>query len=658
MLKRLLSSSLILACTCGGVGDSVATPPKNIPLIPRSVLMAKPDKFCVKISPDGRYISYFARSGNEIELRIETLGGQSVRSFKVKNSRNMFGYTWCYTNEHILIGEDNNGDENDHVLCLNIKTGEIKNLTPFGDKVKSHAGVSKEYPNYALVASNKRNAKWFDLYKVNILTGECQLIFENNAYTDIISVDFEPRVFIETKNNGDMDLFNARTKKKVFTVKSEDMGLFAPYQIHKGQNILYTSMFVGGDKACLAAINLDTGEIKTIYSSDKSDVSLAASDRETHEPQIVEENYLKSKYIALNPAVEKRLNILKAKFGEKDFYLVSRSQDDSKWILATQEPDEPTKYFSFDWSNSEQKPKFMFSSQKALESYKLCKMEPVVIKSRDGLDLVCYLTKACNYEEGKPGPMVAYIHGGPWARDDYGFNKVVQLLANRGYSVLQINYRGSTGFGKKFFNAIDKNLESVRNDIIDAAQWAIDQKIADKNRIAIMGGSFGGYSALAGLTFTPDFFCCGVDVVGPSNYISLLSNVPKYWKPGMACWYKTAGNPENEDDIPYLKKISPLFHKDRIKKPLIVFQGANDPRVAKRESDQIVDALKDKKIPVTYVLYPDEGHGFLREPNSLSYLAITEKFLAKFLGGWFEPYTAEELKGSTYQFVEGENWLK
>lgn len=658
MLKHLLSGSLILACTCGGVGDSAATPPENIPLIPRSVLMAKPDRFCVRISPDGKYISYFARSGNEVELRIETLEGQPVHSFKVKNSRNMSGYTWCYTNEHILIGQDNNGDENDHVLCLNIKTGEIKNLTPFGDKVKSHAGVSKEYPNYALVASNKRDAKWFDLYKVNILTGECQLVFENNAYTDIISSDFEPRVFIEMKNNGDMDIFNARTKKKVFTVKSEDMGLFSPYQIHKGQNILYASMFVGGDKACLAAINLDTGEVKTIYSSDKSDVSLAASDRETHEPQIVEENYLKSKYIALDPAIEKRLNILKAKFGEKDFYLISRSQDDSKWILATQEPDEPTKYFSFNWSNSEQKPKFMFSSQKALESYKLCKMEPVVIKSRDGLDLVCYLTRACNYKEGKPGPMVAYIHGGPWARDDYGFNKVVQLLANRGYSVLQINYRGSTGFGKKFFNAIDKNLESVRNDIIDAAQWAIDQKIADKNRIAIMGGSFGGYSTLAGLTFTPDFFCCGVDVVGPSNYISLLSNVPEYWKPGMACWYKTAGNPENEDDIPYLKKISPLFHKDRIKKPLIVFQGANDPRVAKRESDQIVDALKDKKIPVTYVLYPDEGHGFLREPNSRSYLAITEKFLAKFLGGWFEPYTDEELKGSTYQFVEGENWLK
>ena len=659
MLKHLLSSSLILACTYSDAdtsGGQVA-PYNSSPLIPRSVLMAKPDKFCVKISPDGKYISYFARSGNEIELRTETIDGKPVRLFKVKNSRNMSGYMWCYTNEHILLNEDNNGDENDHILCLNIKTGETKNLTPFGSQAKSYAGVSKQYPNYALVACNKRNAKWFDMYKINILTGECQLIFENNAYTDIISSDFEPRVLMEMKNNGDIDVINARTKKKIFTIKSEDTGLFVPYHIRRGQNILYASMFNGGDKSSLVSIDLDSGEIKTIYASDKSDVSLAAADKDTYEPQIAEENYLKSKYTALNPEVETRLNILKEKFGEKDFYLLSRSQDDSQWIIATQEPDEPTKYFLFNWLNPAQKPKFLFSSQKALEDYRLCKMEPVVIKSRDGLDLVCYLTRACNYEPGKPGALVAYIHGGPWARDDYGFDKVVQLLANRGYSVLQVNYRGSSGFGKKFFNAIDRNLEGVRNDIIDAVQWAVNQKIADKSKIAIMGGSFGGYSALAGLTFTPDFFCCGVDVVGPSNYISLLSNVPEYWKPSMAQWYKTAGDPENEDDIPYLKAISPLFHKDRIKKPLIVFQGANDPRVAKKESDQIVEALKNKGTPVIYVLYPDEGHGFLRESNANSYLAITEKFLAKFLGGWFEPYTEEELKNSSHQFIEGEKWI-
>lgn len=656
MLKYLISCSLILSCVCsGGVSMDVVKNPENV-LIPRDVLLAKPDRFCVLLSPNGKYISYFSRSGSEVELCVETIDGKLIRKFKVISARNMYEYRWSHTNKHILLPEDNQGDENDHILCLNIETGEKNNLTPFAKSKSMVARLSEEFPNEAIILNNKRDAKWFDAYRVNIETGQYRLIFENNAYTDmVINEKFEIKILMKTLSNGDIELINFQNEV-IMTVPFEDMGVFSPYHLKKGEDIFYAALPSGKDKAALVAINLKTKEVKNLFESNEADVRLSSVNPKTFEPQLVTIDYLRKKDESLSSEISEELKFLKEKFSEKEFYIQSRSRDDSQWLIVTQESDESIKYYSF--NKNTKNLKFLFSNQPALDRYHLQKMEPVLIKSRDSLDLVCYLTKAYGFKEGKPSPLVAYIHGGPWARDHYGFDKIAQLLSNRGYSVLQINYRGSTGFGKKFLNAINKNLESVRNDIIDAINWAIAKGIADKDKIAIMGGSFGGYSVLAGLTFTPDFFCCGVDVVGPSNFISLLSSVPEYWKPGMVVWYKTAGDPDNPEDIPYLQSVSPLFFKDNIKSPLLVFQGANDPRVVKAESDQIVEALKSKKRPVAYVLYPDEGHGFHREPNIKSYIALTEKFLSKFLGGWFEPINEKELKGSSHKILEGENLLK
>ncbi|MBO4406036.1 MAG: S9 family peptidase [Alphaproteobacteria bacterium] len=656
MLKCLLSCSLVLSSMCGDVDCSDLSKLREDTLIPREVLFAKPDKFCVKLSPSGKYISYFARSGNDVVLCVETIEGKLIRRFSVTSARNMYAYCWAYTDNHILIPEDNQGDENDHILCLNIKTGKKKNLTPF-DKSKSFVSeMSLKFPNEVLVYNNKRNNQWFDVYKINIETGKSEKVFENNAYTRMIfNENFEPKVLMKVLSNGDEELLTI-DGELILRVPFEDAGVFGAYHLKKGENILYASLPLGKDKASLVSINIDTKEIKTLCDSEEADVSLSSCNPKNFEPQLAEVNYLRKKDIPLSGELSDNLNILRKEFGEKEFYIQGRSQDDSSWLIVTQESNESVKYFFF--NNETKGLKFLFSNQPALDKYPLQKMEPLVIKSRDGLNLVCYLTKANKFKKGVPAPLVAYIHGGPMARDEYGFNKMAQLLSNRGYSVLQINYRGSTGFGKKFFNAISRNLESVRNDIIDAVQWTIDQKIADKNKVAIMGGSFGGYSALAGIAFTPDFFCCGVDVVGPSNFITLLSSVPEYWKPSMVTWYKIAGNPDVKEDIPYLKSISPLFKKDEIKKPLLVFQGANDPRVAKAESDQIVQALKEKKHPVAYVLYPDEGHGFHREPNIKSYIAFTEKFLSKFLGGWYEPLNPQEFSGSSHKILEGKKILE
>jgi dipeptidyl aminopeptidase/acylaminoacyl peptidase len=321
----------------------------------------------------------------------------------------------------------------------------------------------------------------------------------------------------------------------------------------------------------------------------------------------------------------------------------------------------PVHYYYYD--RAKKKAQFLFTNRKELEGLSLAKMHPVVIKSRDGLDLVSYLTTPPGADpEGdgipdKPLPLVLVVHGGPWGRDAWGYDSMHQWLANRGYAVLGVNFRGSTGFGKKFINA--GNMEwagKMHDDLIDAVQWAIEKRIAEPKHVAIMGGSFGGYATLVGLTFTPETFACGVDIVGPSNLVTLLKSIPPYWAPQVELFKKRVGDHTTEEGKAFLRKRSPLTYAKRIKRPLLIGQGANDPRVKQAESDQIVKTMQKKGIPVTYVLYPDEGHGFARPENRLSFFAVAEAFLAECLGGRFEP-VGNDLKGSTITVPVGTEYV-
>jgi dipeptidyl aminopeptidase/acylaminoacyl peptidase len=301
----------------------------------------------------------------------------------------------------------------------------------------------------------------------------------------------------------------------------------------------------------------------------------------------------------------------------------------------------------------------LFSHRPELAELPLAKMRPVVIPSRDQLDLVSYLTLPNGTDDdgdGRPNqplPMVLLVHGGPWARDQWGFDPLHQLFANRGYAVLSVNYRGSTGFGKSFINAADRQwAETMHNDLIDAVQWAAREGIAIKDKTAIMGGSYGGYATLVGLTFTPDVFACGVDLVGPSSLISLLENPPPYWMPMMPMMKQRVGDWTTDEGRQFLQSRSPLFRAGEIKRPLLIGQGAQDPRVKQSESDQIVEAMKVKNIPVTYMLYPEEGHGFDRPENNLSFFAVTEHFLSQHLGGKAEPI-GNAFHGSKVQIPVG-----
>jgi dipeptidyl aminopeptidase/acylaminoacyl peptidase len=403
-------------------------------------------------------------------------------------------------------------------------------------------------------------------------------------------------------------------------------------------------------------VNLDSNEKTVLAANDRADVGGVIVHPTEKNIQAVSFDYERVKWEILDPAIKEDFEYLQS-VAPGDLQLTSRTLDDKRWVVAYLMDNGPVRYYLYD--RPEKKATFLFTNRKALEGLPLAKMHPVVIESRDGLKLVSYLTlpvAADPENSGRPKeplPLVLLVHGGPWGRDTWGYDTEHQLLANRGYAVLSVNYRGSTGFGKSFINASNKQWAAkMHDDLIDAVRWAIEGKIADAKRVAIMGGSYGGYATLVGLTFTPEVFACGVDIVGPSNLQTLLSTIPPYWAPALEMFKQRVGDPTTDEGKALLTERSPLTLVDKIQRPLLIGQGANDPRVKQAESDQIVQAMQAKKIPVTYVLFPDEGHGFARPENNLAFYAVADAFLAEQLGGRYEPIGVA-LAGSTITCPEG-----
>jgi dipeptidyl aminopeptidase/acylaminoacyl peptidase len=434
-----------------------------------------------------------------------------------------------------------------------------------------------------------------------------------------------------------------------------------PLVIEEGGNTALLLSAVGRDKAALVRVDLASGKQVIIGQSGNADVSDVWLDPRTRTPQAFGVEYLTEEFEPMTPAATKDIEHLKAALGPQ-FQVVSRTNDDGKWVVVVDDPVHVTASYLYDRGSG--KVTKLFDHRPELAGAPLRPMKPVEIPTRDGLTLVGYLTlppgagaakvdAGTNWHPSAPLPLVLDVHGGPWARDSYGFNPEHQWLANRGYAVLSVNYRGSTGFGKSFINAGDHEWAGkMHNDLLDAVDWAVREKVAIPEKVAIYGGSYGGYAALVGLTFTPDRFACGVDIVGPSNLATLIGSIPPYWKSFFEDMTRRIGDPRSDDGRKLLEDRSPLTFVDRISRPLLIAQGANDPRVKQAEADQIVAAMKKKTLPVTYVLYPDEGHGFARPQNRLAFYAIGEGFLAKCLGGRFEPI-GNDFDGSSLQVLEG-----
>jgi len=637
-------------------------PPKADPnLVARKLLFGNPEKAAAKISPDGKQLAYLAPVDGVLNVFVGPVDDVSkAKPVTSDEKRGIRRYSWAYTNQHILYLQDQGGDENWRVYAVDLKSGKEKDLTPLDGVQARLEGVSHKSPRTIVVALNDRDKRAHDLYKVDIGSGKRTLLQKNEGgfVGFMTDDDYRVKLGIKFTQTGGQELLKpvGNEWKPFVSIGLQDGMTTSPVGFDQTGNTLYMTDSRGRDTAAFVTVDLKTAKTKVFYESTKADVSSIWIAPKTKKVQAVGYEHTRVEWGFVDPSVKKDVAVIdKALVG--DFDVVSRSLDDQRWVLAETRDDGPASYHLFD--RKKQSLELLFSTRPALDDVKLTNMHPVVIKTRDGMDLVSYLSLPSGSDpdgDGRPDqalPMVLKVHGGPWGRDRWGFNSTHQWLTSRGYAVLSVNYRGSTGFGKKFINAADKEWAGkMHDDLLDAVKWTVDQNIAQADKVAIFGGSYGGYATLVGLTFTPNQFACGVDIVGPSSLVTLLENIPPYWAPFAPMLNERIGNPKTDEGRAFLDSRSPLTRVDEIERPLLIAQGANDPRVKQAEADQIVAAMQKKNIPVAYALFPDEGHGFARPQNRLSFYAVSEIFLAQCLGGTFQPI-GKDFEGSSITVPAG-----
>jgi dipeptidyl aminopeptidase/acylaminoacyl peptidase len=614
-------------------------------LIPRRILFDNPDKAGPKISPDGKQLSYLAPVNGVMNVWVGPADRpEKARPVTQDKKRGIRIYNWAYTSQHVLYIQDQAGDENWHVYRVDLQTSETKDLTPIKGVNAQIDKVSPKFPDEILIGLNDRDPRLHDLHRVNVQTGERKLLQKNDQFIGFLTDDdYQVRFAYKFTPDGGQLALKPDGKGgwvDFMKVPSADNLTTQPAGFNKSGDVLYLIDSRNRDTGALATLDLNSGKETVVAEDKQADAGNIIIHPTEKTLQAVSFTYERTRWQFLDDGVKADFETL-GKVADGDITLTDRTLDDKTWIVAFMMDNGPVRYYSYD--RSAKKARFLFPNRKSLEGLPLQKMHTPVIKSRDGLDLVCYLTlppgsdASVTGRPSQPQPMVLLVHGGPWGRDSWGFNGYHQFLANRGYAVLSVNYRGSNGFGKRFVNGANREWAGkMHDDLIDAVNWAIKDKIAQPDKVAIMGGSYGGYATLVGLTFTPERFTCGVDIVGPSNLVTLLKTVPPYWEPAVQLFKDRVGDWTTPEGRKFLEERSPLTRADQIKRPLLIGQGANDPRVKQAESDQIVQAMHKHHIPVTYVLFPDEGHGFARPPNSLAFNAVTEAFLAKYLGGRYE----------------------
>ncbi|KKP29472.1 MAG: Peptidase S9 prolyl oligopeptidase active site domain protein [candidate division TM6 bacterium GW2011_GWF2_30_66] len=602
--------------------------------IPLKVLFGTPAKSGLKISPDGKKLSYLAPTNGDgmRNIWVKTIGQDDDRAITIQKERDIVQYIWAFDNEHLFYIQDNNGDENYHIYKVNINTKETKDLTPFQNTRASFLSYEKHLPNQMIITLNMRNKKVFDVYKIDLKTDILILIAQNPGNIDSWLTDFSNNIKAATiaKPDGRYDALvkdnnNSNWRKIASWSLEEDRSKLLHFS-RDGQ-FIYACDSRDSDTTRLVKINFKTGKTEVVFSDLNYDFDDIIKNQDTNELLAGYYQKEKKEWIFFNKKFESDMK-LAMKLDTGDISLQSRDSQDKKWIIVFIKDNGPISYWLFD--RETKKGEFLFYNMPELNKYKLANTEPISFISRDNIKINGYLTCPIN-KKCKNLPMVLFVHGGPWTRDNWGYNPVSQLFANRGYAVLQVNFRGSTGYGKNFLNYGNKQWgKNMQNDLTDAVNWAVSTGLANPKKVAIYGGSYGGYAALAGAALTPDIFCCAIDIVGPSNLITLLQSIPPYWSTGKYMFQKRVGDLETEKE--FLQSISPLFHADKIKIPVMVVQGANDPRVKQAESEQIVEAMKKNGVNYEYLLFTDEGHGLLKEVNKLKFYQAAEKFLTKYLG--------------------------
>lgn len=608
---------------------------KEAPLIPMKDFFRNPEKSSFTISPNGEYFAFMMPWQNRMNVHVQKIGSDKITRITSATERDLAGYFWANNNRIVYI-QDTGGDENYRLYAVDIDGSNQKDLTPFEKVVVQVIDELKDNEEEMLIAMNKRDPRIFDVYRININTGDMALVAENPGNITGWVTDHDGKLRIATTTDGvNTSILYRKNESDEFrhVVTTNFKETLSPAMFTYDNQNVYMLSNIGRDKLAVVKYDIENNkELELIYEHPEVDVNnLISSDKRKI---ITGVSFITDK--RRNHFFDKQRKELQESLEEKlpgyEVVVSASNRDEDKIIVRTYSDKTRGAVYFYDLKTKE----FIKLADISpwLNEENMADQKPIKYTSRDGLTIHGYLTLPKGVE-AKNLPVVVNPHGGPWYRDSWGFNPEVQFLANRGYAVLQINFRGSTGYGRKFWEASFKQWgKKMQDDITDGVNWLISQGIADPKRVGIYGGSYGGYATLAGLTFTPDLYACGVDYVGVSNIFSWMAAVPPYWKPYLDMIYEMVGHPERDSVL--LHQASPVFHVDKIKVPLLIAQGANDPRVPKAESDQMVEALKKKGIDVPYIVKDNEGHGFRNEENRFDFYRAMEEFLGKHLGGRFE----------------------
>jgi dipeptidyl aminopeptidase/acylaminoacyl peptidase len=611
-------------------------------LIPRSVLFGNPEKTSAQLSPDGARLAFLAPLDGVLNVWVGPAGGDRFEPVTRDTDSGIRVYTWAHDNRHLLYLQDRGGDENWRLYRVRPGEGGAEDLTPFDGVQVQLLAHEKERPHELLIAMNRDDERLHDVYHVDLRTGALVQVAKNPGDVSSWLADFGLNVrgaVAATSDGGTMLRVRDDTSgpwRTLVTWGPEDALGSGPVGFTRDGSRLYLLDSRDANTARLVRLDLASGERAVLAEDPRFDVSAVVLHPDTREVQLVGFTRARQEWTVLDRSIEPDVAAIRT-LNPGDFAFVDRTHADDTWVVAFTRDTEGVSYWRYD--RASRRGRLLFATRPDLSRCTLAEMRPVALTARDGLRVEGYLT----LPPGVPPrdlPLVLDVHGGPWHRDEWGYDPEAQWLANRGYACLQVNFRGSTGYGKDFLNAGNREWGGkMHDDLVDAVRWAVDQGVADPARVAIYGGSYGGYAALAGATLTPDLFRCAVAIVGPSNLITFIETIPPYWSTFLAMLHERVGNPET--DAEFLRSRSPLTYVDRIRIPMLIAQGANDPRVKRSESEQIVAAMKAKGIPHEYLVFEDEGHGFAKPENRLRFYAVAERFLARHLGGRSEPAPEE-----------------
>ena len=603
------------------------------------MLFGNPQRVSPHISPDGTTLAWIAPRDGVLNVWVAPVGAEAgvdwaaARVVTDDTDRGIRMFAWAHDGRHLLYLQDTGGDENWRLHDVDLQTMQRRDLTPFDGVQARVISMERKFPTEVLVGLNRDNPELHDVYRLDLVTGELAKEVDNPGFAGwLADSQMAVRAAILPQPDGGLVLMvrdGAESDwRPLLTIPADD-ALTSDLEAFSedGASLLGVSS-VGAETGRLVRIDVATGAEEVLAADPEADVTAVRIDPDTRRPQIVTFLKERSEYVVLDPSVAGDLEAIRS-LHPGDPVFTGADDAETTWLVAFTNDAGPVSYFAYDRAAGTGS--FLFENRPELSRYELAAMEPFSFTARDGLEIHGYVTFPPG--DGRLAlPAVLSVHGGPWVRDAWGFDPVAQWLANRGYLCVQVNYRGSTGYGKAFVNAGDREWGGkMQDDLSDAVAFVIAQGWADPARVAIMGGSYGGYASLAGAAFTPDLYACAVDIVGPSNLKTLIETIPPYWAPMVAQFHRRVGDPSKEAD--FLWSRSPLSRAGDIRIPLLIAQGANDPRVKQAESEQIVAALKEAGIDYEYMLFPDEGHGFAKPENRLRFYAAAERFLARHLGG-------------------------